>query len=214
MLEAKNISMSYPKSKEKVLIDVNLELKEGELIVIKGKSGSGKSTLLALLGGYLTPVSGNIYYNKKDINRLNDKEKSYFHKVNIGYLPQSNVMLKNYTVIENLIAPFIYGDPKSDENSLEDLALVLLDKLQIRKLKDRYPCELSGGELKRVALARAMMREPDILLADEPTTGLDKESAGLILQILSGYADNNKSVIISTHDETAFDFATRVIEVI
>lgn len=213
LLRARNISMAYPRNKREVLKNINLTFNAGEFVVVRGNSGSGKSTLLAILGGCLTPVNGNVYYMGEDINSLNDKEKSRFHRLRIGYVPQSNVMLKNYTILENIIAPFIYGDKNIDENKIRNRGLDLLDKFNIKELYDRHPSELSGGELKRVSIARAMIMKPDILLLDEPTTGLDKGTAQNILDIIKQYLDDKKLVIVSTHDDNIMDYGTRILEV-
>lgn len=195
IINAKDITMSYPKSKRIVLKDVNLSIDKGEFVVINGVSGSGKSTLLAILGGYLKPVKGNVIFRGK----------------NIGYVPQGNIMLKKYNILENLIVPLNAQKGSSKEKVLIKKAHKHLQKLRIDDLSKNYPNELSGGELKRVSLARAMMLEADLILADEPTTGLDSESSKLINDYLKEYSNEGNTVIVATHDKICNGYASRII---
>jgi putative ABC transport system ATP-binding protein len=143
-----------------------------------------------------------------DIYSLSDEELSGFHREKLGYVPQGNVFLKNYTVLENLVTPFL---TKDNLGTLNDRAYALLESLGVKEPADRHTFELSGGEQKRVALARAFMTDPEIVIADEPTTGLDASTGDIILGFLKSKAEEGKTVIVATHDEHVKAYATRTI---
>ncbi len=212
MLELKNLAVSY-KASTKVFENVNKRYTSNEFVIIKGPSGAGKSTYLATIGGYLKPTSGKISYKGKDLYSLKEKDISLIHRLEIGYIPQSNVMLKNLTIIENVISPYLYGDKSLQESQLRERGKLLLKDLGLLDKLDKRPNELSGGELKRVAIARALVMEPEILLADEPTTGLDGKLGKDILDYLYEYSKKEKLVIVSTHDEKAFNYEARIEDI-
>lgn len=211
LLELKDIGMKYPKSDRQVLKNVNLFADESFFITVTGASGSGKSTLLAIAGGYLKPESGKVIYKEKDLYSLKEKDISKLHAFEIGYVPQSNAMFKKYTIEENIL---MYSSLTENRDGYEDKkkkALETAEGLQIDNLLQRYPFELSGGELKRVSIARALINEPKILISDEPTTGLDKDTGKVILDYLSEYAGKGNCVIIATHDEKAVEYSDKTI---
>lgn len=213
LLDADRISMMYPKSSRLILDNINVHVDKGDFLVVTGASGSGKSTLLAILGGYLKPTEGAVKYEERSLAEMKDSEISELHRTKIGYVPQSNVMLKKYTVFENVIAPLMLGKAGKDISDLEENALVHLKQLGIGELIDRYPHELSGGELKRVSLARAMSVNPEIIIADEPTTGLDKDTGKIILEYLHSYSQTGKTVIVASHDERTLEYGNRFLRV-
>ncbi len=208
----KNIVKVYKKKgyQHTALDGISLGVDSGELVIISGTSGSGKSTLLALLGGYLKPNSGSVTFGEQKIELLNDKELSKLHNTSIGYAHQSNIMLSELNIIENILLPFYLRKEKNLQ--LEDRAYSLLHNLGIGNLGKRFPYELSGGQLRRVALARAMVHEPELLIADEPTSGLDKMTAANTMHYLRSYADTKKAVIIATHDTSILGYGNRSIE--
>ena len=194
---------------------MNLVFESGEFYAVMGESGSGKSTLLAVLAGILKPDSGRVLISDKDpgsdeidIYNLSNEQLSKIHREKLGYVPQGNVFLKNYTVLENLVTPFL---TKDNPEVLRERAYELLDNLGVKELDERYTFELSGGEQKRVALARAFMTDPEIVIADEPTTGLDASTGDIILGFLKSKAEEGKTVIVATHDEHVKAYATRTI---
>lgn len=207
MIAAHNLVKTYRKNGRPVLNDVSLTFASGELNAVMGESGSGKSTLLAVLAGILRPDSGRVETFGTDLYSLSDAELSGFRRDRIGYVPQSNVFLKNYTVIENLVTPFA---AKYDAGKLKERALSLLDELGVAELSQRQTFELSGGEQKRVALARAFMTDPEVIIADEPTTGLDASTGDIILRFLKKQADLGKTVVVATHDEHIRAYATGI----
>ena len=208
MLRVENISKSFRKNGRPVLNHLDLSLGKGEFCAVMGGSGSGKSTLLAVAAGFLQPDDGHVYLDEKDLYALQDRELSFIHRKQIGYVPQSNILLKNYTVMENIVSPFIDGEK---EEVLKEKAKVNLSEMGIADLADRFPYELSGGEQKRVCLIRALLMEPEIIIADEPTTGLDAVTGDIILRYLDTYAKSGKIILAATHDERAKSFATGVL---
>lgn len=212
ILTAEGISKKYKNSKHFVLEDVSLNIEEKDFFVITGASGSGKSTLLAILGGYLKPTGGEVRFCKKDLFALKDRELSVIHNRIIGYVPQSNIMLKGYTVLENVMLPYQFSGAKTEKKAIEEKAFAHLKALDIEALHDRYPYELSGGEQKRAALARALLYEPDFLIADEPTSGLDAKTADIISGYLYEYCTGGKTVVVATHDELVKSYGNTGME--
>ena len=183
ILEVKNVSKKFMRGDRGfyAVEDVSFSVAKGELVYIKGKSGSGKSTLLNLIAGILRPDAGSVNFNTVDISTYSDEKISEYRNISIGYVPQSLGTLPNLTVAENVELPVhIY---KKNEPARER-ALMLLDKMQILGLKDEFPRSLSGGELKRVLLARALMNEPELIIADELTSDLDNATTKDIMKIL------------------------------
>ncbi len=212
MLTAEKISKSYKQNRRKILDSLEIAIEEGEFVAVMGESGSGKSTLLAVLAGILDPDEGQVLFEGRDLYSLSDEELSEIHRRWIGYVPQSNFFLKNYTILENIVEPFL-KDPSKDETELVEKAKEHLEKLGIADLSDRFPHELSGGEQKRAALARAMLTGPLLLIADEPTTGLDTETGRIILSYLSDYVRSGHSVLVATHDDHVKEYSDRVFDI-
>ena len=211
LLEVKGIEMTYPKSDRKIFENISLELESGSFTAVTGPSGSGKSTLLANAGGYLKPTGGKVIFENEDLYKLNDKRISEIHVNSIGYVPQSNAMFKKFSVLENILMYSELKDTKEKYEEKKKRAEEISAKLKIDFLLKRYPYELSGGELKRVSIARALINNPVILIADEPTTGLDKETGKIILDFLSEYRLKKNAVLLPTHDEEAIKYADKNI---
>ena len=208
ILEAKNLNMSYKNNQKIILKDVNLKFEEGDYVAIMGESGIGKSTLLACLAGILKPESGEVIWQDKDLYKLNDLQLSKLHRNTISYVPQSNVFLKEYSILENLLFP--YMETGEIEEKHEKRASELLEALKIKEMRDRFPYELSGGELKRASIARALIMNPEVIVFDEPTTGLDNKTGEIILSFLSYYALKGNLVIIASHDQKVMNYSNRV----
>lgn len=182
-------------------------LHSGELIEIIGRSGSGKSTLLNMLAGLLEPTSGAVYLDDTDIYALSDGERSRFRNAHIGVIPQGQTGLHSLTVMENVLLPFMmYGF----ETGAEDYAAELLGRVGIADLKNAYPNELSGGEMRRLAIARALVKKPEVLLCDEPTGDLDDENTQAVLRLLRQAADNGTAVLLVTHEKEAAAYADQI----
>ena len=211
MLASDKVSFKYRKNKRQILSDLSITVNDGEFVAVMGESGSGKSTFLAVMAGILTPDSGRVLFNDTDIYSLKDEDVSRIHQKHICYVPQSNIMLKHLTVLDNIVGPY------KDAGTLDDLrarAHALLDKLGIGELSENFPYELSGGELKRASLVRAVLMDPDVVIADEPTTGLDKDTGDRILDFLREYSKSGKSVLVATHDEHIEKYADKIVKII
>lgn len=180
-------------------------MNQGKLTVIRGRSGGGKSTLMNMLSGILLPTEGIVYYDDVDIYSLDDDALSKFRNENIGYVPQGKSAITSLTVKENILLPQImYG--QEDENR----ALELMEEFDILNLENAMPDELSGGELRRMAIARALIRKPKVLFADEPTGDLDDENTKVVFKSLKQVAEDGTAVLMVTHENEAEGYADTV----
>lgn len=199
LLEALNISKTFKRREEDfyAVKNVDFSLSKGEFVFICGRSGSGKTTLLNLLAGLLNADSGTVLYNDKNIFEFSDNEKSFYRNEYIGFVPQTIGSLPNLSVLDNVRLPhFLFkrdGDGK-------DRALFLLEMMGISGLKDELPKNLSGGETKRMLIARALMNSPTVLIADEPTSDLDSSTTKDVMSALKSINAEGTAVIIVTHD--------------
>ena len=185
---------------------LNLELNAGETAVLMGRSGSGKTTLLNMLCGLLSPTEGEVWIDDTSLYSLDDKALSRLRSERIGVVPQGRSAIDTLTVLENILLPAkLYGRPLPVENARQ-----WMERLGIAHLRDARPAELSGGELRRMAIVRALAQSPDFLFADEPTGDLDDENTRLVLSALRDYAHElNKAVFIVTHESDAMAYADR-----
>ena len=184
--------------------ETDLVLAEGKLTEITGRSGSGKSTLLNMMAGLLTPTSGKVFFGETDLYALPDDERSVLRNRCFGVIPQGQTGLGSLTVLENVLLPAqMYGkDPVPVEKGMQ-----LLEQVGIAELRDEYPNALSGGEMRRLAIARAMIRNPSVLFADEPTGDLDDENTEVVLRMLRDAADSGMAVLLVTHEAAAKTYA-------
>ena len=185
-------------------LDIGLE--ERQLTLVSGHSGSGKSTLANMLAGILTPTAGHVRLDGTDLYSLRDEELSHLRNERIGLIPQGHTALRALTVLDNVLLPSIlYAKAEAPvDRARELLAAVGLDDLA-----DAAPTELSGGELRRMAIARALLMDPAIVLADEPTAGLDSANATAVLTLLRDAADRGTAVLVVSHEAEAQRFADR-----
>ena len=201
VIECRNVSKQFADGelKTNVLSDVNLSVQKGDRIAIIGSSGSGKSTLLHLLGGLDKPTSGSIKVHGQDINKLSVKTLSQLRNQSLGFVYQFHHLLPEFSAVENVAIPLIIGGekPKQAEQQAEDLLI----KVGLSHRLAHKPSELSGGERQRAALARALITQPDCLLADEPTGNLDHRTAqGIFDLILELNESLGTALVIVTHD--------------
>ncbi|MEA2050716.1 MAG: ABC transporter ATP-binding protein [Campylobacterota bacterium] len=197
----------------KAINNINLSIKEGELVVLKGSSGSGKSTILSLIAGMTKPTSGEVVVDKKRISKLPDKFLSLYRRENIGFIFQKYNLLPNLTVQDNIILPLVPNNP--NENDIKSKLEEVLAMFEISSKKDIVVKNLSGGEQQRVAISRALINGPKIIIADEPTANLDEKLSLEFINILKELKKTNKTIIVATHDPLFFklDFVDRIVEV-
>lgn len=212
ILEVKNLTKTYGKNETmvKALDDVSLTIEQGEFVAIIGPSGSGKSTLLHILGGVDTPTSGSVIINGTDISKLDETALAIFRRRQIGLIYQFYNLIPILTVEENLTLPLLLDGQKPDKRQIEDLIWTLGLEKRIKHL----PNQLSGGQQQRVSIGRALVNNPALMLADEPTGNLDSENSKEIIALLRKFnKENNQTVIIITHDERIAMSADRVISI-
>ncbi len=195
-----------------VLKDINLEIGEGELVIIVGPSGAGKSTLLTVMGGLSRPTEGEILLNDINLYKLSDEKLAEIRNKKMGFIFQFHHLLPEFTAIENVILPsLIAGENKK---TATDKAKKILISMGLGGRLLHRPSELSGGEQQRVAIARALINDPDIIFADEPTGNLDKQNSELINKIIFDLNKNLKQTfIIVTHNEQLASLGNKVIHI-
>lgn len=212
ILEVKNLCKTYGKGDTmvKALDNVSFSVEKGEFIAIVGPSGSGKSTLLHILGGVDVPTSGNVIINKTDISQLNETALAIFRRRQIGLVYQFYNLIPILTVEENLTLPLLLDGKKPDAKTVGNL----VNQLGLEQRLQHLPNQLSGGQQQRVSIGRALINNPALLLADEPTGNLDSENSREIISLLRRFnKQSNQTVIIITHDERIALSADRVIAI-
>ena len=187
---------------------LDFTLASGKLTVLMGRSGSGKSTLLNLLAGLMRPTCGTVSVGDTDLYAMADKELSAFRNQHIGVIPQGQTAIYSLNVLENVLLPITLNGSADDTQIT--YAKELLEQLDIAKLAEVNPSELSGGELRRMAIARAFVRHPEIILSDEPTADLDDENTRIVFESLQNAAHHGASVLMVTHETGAERFADRL----
>ena len=199
IIKTENLSKSFKRGSNTLFAvkNVNFTLEKGDFVNIIGRSGSGKSTFLNLLSGLLKPTEGKIFAKGKDMSDFSDREISKYRNEVIGFVPQSLGTLPNLNVLENVSLPYYLF--KRDDSAYEKAAM-LLDEMGILHLKDDFPKNLSGGELKRVLIARSMINSPELLILDEPTSDLDKNTTMEIMDLLKKINSKGTALIVVTHE--------------
>ena len=204
LLEVKNLKKVYTTrfgtNQVNALSDVNFSVEKGEYVAIMGESGSGKTTLLNILASLDKPTNGEILLNGKNTVQIKDKELSAFRRDNLGFVFQDFNLLDTFTIRDNIFLPLVLSGKKYNE--MEERLKPLSKRLGIEQLLDKYPYEVSGGQKQRAAVARALITNPQIILADEPTGNLDEDTAKDIVEIFKSLAhDQDKCVIVVTHSK-------------
>lgn len=217
ILNVSNLYKTYTRRNKEFNAVDNVEFFawSGDFSVIFGESGSGKSTLLSLLSGINRPTHGSIIFNGIDYANLTDAELSAIRNDKIGYIPQEAVFLPQFTVLENIFLPRAIREGKKielkDISELTDIDILSkLETLGIVHLVNEMPAELSGGELKRASIVRALVNNPDIVIADEPTSNLDETNAKIVFDLLGELAQSGTSVLVATHDSRGFKYGDRI----
>ena len=213
ILQAQKISKTYSNGIVEVpaLKTCSLDIKKGEFVAVIGRSGSGKSTLLHVLAGLDTPDQGKIVINGQDIAKMKEKERSAFRRKNIGYVYQDYNLFPEFTAYENMVLPL-----KLDGREVErDTAMEMMEKLGIAECADKFPQEMSGGEQQRVSIGRALIIQPAIIFADEPSGNLDAENARNVAELLAtASTEYGQSIVLVTHDRQMADYADRIVMIL
>ncbi len=207
-----NLSKSYEEGgrSHKVLTGINLEVRQGQKVILLGKSGSGKSTFLNLVGGMDLPDDGHIFINGDDITRKSETERTLFRRRRLGFIFQFFNLVPTLTVLENLMLPLelnemLDGKEKTRINNL-------LDEVGLADRAKTYPDRLSGGEQQRVAIARALIHKPDLIIADEPTGNLDEHTEQQVLELLNHLTrTENRTLLMATHSREIASMGDRIL---
>ena len=214
LLSAKDLCKTYvvDKRQNNVLKNVNLEVKEGEMVAIMGPSGSGKSTLLYAISGMDRATSGQVLFRNQDLTKLNEKELTKIRLDEMGFIFQQMYMMKNLTILDNIVLPAVESK-KSKETRQEKFARgeQLMRKLGIIEIADNDMNEVSGGQLQRACICRSMMNQPKLLFADEPTGALDSKATDSLLTLFSQINKEGQTVLMVTHSTKAASHANRVL---
>jgi len=197
----------------RALKGVNLTIDKGEFISIIGPSGSGKSTLLNMIGCLDTPTEGKVYIEEHDVSKLNSFERAKIRRESVGFVFQQFNLIRSLTCIENIELPMEFAGASRDE--MKRRAKKLLDMMGLGDKGNQIPSEMSGGEQQRVAMARALANNPQIILADEPTGNLDTKTGEKIIDLLIDLNRNeNKTLVVITHDKKIAKMTDRIIKII
>ena len=212
MIKLQNIEKYYNNKfiKTYVLRDINLEIEEGEFVSVMGPSGSGKTTLLNIIGMLDNPSGGEYYFYDEPVHKMSEKKLSELHKMHIGFVFQQYHLIDELTVYENLETPLLYQKVKSNER--KGKVAETLDKFNMVAKKDLFPNQLSGGQQQLVAVARAIIAEPKLILADEPTGNLHSDQGKEIMEIMKKLNDQGTTIVQVTHSETNAEYGHRIIK--
>jgi len=181
-----------------VLKNINLKINKGELVSLTGPSGSGKSTLLHIIALLDKPTSGEVFFKKKSFSKSSDNEKDLVRRKGISIIYQQNNLLSDFTALENVIIPLLNNGYSWKESNIK--AMKILSLVKLSKRINHFPSELSGGEQQRVAVARALITEPDLILADEPTGSLDRKTSDEIFSLFLKLRSKKRAIIYATHN--------------
>ena len=211
MVELKNVSKTFGKKEARVeaLRGIDLSIREGELVAIMGKSGSGKSTLLNILGGMMSMDNGEYWYDGKAVNFRSQRELTKFRRNEVGFVVQYFALADDLNIFQNVALPLKYQG--YSRKKIKEMVMEALRELEIEDKAKAYPSELSGGQQQRAAIARAVVKQPRLLLADEPTGNLDEATGEAVQEIFHKLNKNGKTIIIVTHDAKVAKHCERII---
>jgi putative ABC transport system ATP-binding protein len=214
MMELREVTKIYQQGRRTVqaVRGVNLRVVGGEFVVIMGPSGSGKSTLMHLLGALDTPTTGRALFDDRDLQSMSDKERSLLRRTRIGFIFQFFNLLPTLTAAENVALPLLLGG--QGRKAARGTALAALDRVGLGDRAEHFPEEMSGGEMQRVAVARALITEPEAILCDEPTGNLDSANSREILSLLRSLPEAGKrAVVMVTHDPASAAYGDRIVHI-
>lgn len=212
VVEIKDLKKDYisKKNKYSALQSVNLSMENGEFVGVMGPSGSGKSTLLNILATIDSATEGEVKIGGKEISKLSEKETNEFRRTELGFVFQDFNLLDTLTLRDNILLPLTFSNQKVKK--MEKKIYEIADKLNIRELLDKYPYEVSGGQKQRAAAARALITNPKLILADEPTGALDSKSSKDLMECFSLLNQNeNTTIMMVTHDPSAASYCKRIL---
>lgn len=213
LLEVKNLKKVYTSrfggNHVQALSDVNFTVEEGEYVAIMGESGSGKTTLLNILAALDKPTSGEVFLEGQNIVSIRDKEISAFRRKNLGFVFQEFNLLDNFSIKDNIFLPLVLSGYKYKE--MNERIQPLVEKLRIQDILEKFPYEVSGGQKQRAAVARALIIQPKLVLADEPTGALDSRASDDLLRIFSQINEEGQTILMVTHSTKAASHASRVL---
>ena len=213
LLDVKNVRKVYTTrfggNQVEALKDVNFSVEQGEYVAIMGESGSGKSTLLNILAAIDKPTEGKVFLKEKDLSKVKEKEMAAFRRNNLGFVFQDFNLLDTFSLKDNIFLPLVLSGTSHKE--MERRLLTLADKLGIKNLLEKYPYEVSGGQKQRAAVARAVITQPQLLLADEPTGALDSKAAKELLKLFTSLNQDGQTILMVTHSVKAASTAGRVL---
>ncbi len=214
MLTLKDLSKSFMQgfSRHFILRNINLEIEQGEFVSIMGPSGAGKSTLLHILGMLDEPSTGEYLFDGESVHKLNERKRTGLHREHIGFVFQAYHLIDDLTVYENLETPLLYKKVKGGER--KSMVADMLDRFNIVAKKDLFPNQLSGGQQQLVAIARALIIKPQLILADEPTGNLHSNQAKEIMETLKELNEEGVTIVQVTHNEQLAGYGNRIIELV
>lgn len=213
ILKVNNLKKVYSNklggAKVQALTNVNFSVEEGEFVAIMGESGSGKTTLLNILAALDKPTSGEVFLDGQDLTKIRDKEISAFRRDNLGFVFQDFNLLDTFTLKDNILLPLVLA--KKSYKAMFHYAMPIVEKLRIDDILEKYPYEVSGGQKQRAAVARALITDPHLVLADEPTGALDSRAADDLLNLFEKINDEGQTILMVTHSVRAACHAGRVL---
>lgn len=213
ILEVNNLKKIYTTrfagNQVQALSNLSFSVEEGEYVAIMGESGSGKTTLLNILASLDKPTNGEVLLNGKNIVEIREKEISAFRRENLGFVFQDFNLLDNFSLKDNILLPLVLSGVQYPE--MERRLLPIAAKLGIRELLEKYPYEVSGGQKQRTAVARALINDPQLILADEPTGALDSKAADSLLRLFNAINTDGQTILMVTHSTKAASHAKRVL---
>lgn len=213
-LTIKHIKKVYINKQDKgsrtlALRDINLSVEQGEYIAIMGESGSGKTTLLNIIATLIRPSGGEIFLNDKRLTNMNDAQSSAFRREHLGFVFQNFNLLDIFNAKDNILLPVVLANEKVE--NFEQRIMKLSKVLKVEKILDRYPYQLSGGQKQRIAIIRALIMNPDLVLADEPTGALDSSTSGKLLDVFRTINKKEQTILMVTHSAITASHANRIL---
>lgn len=212
MVRVENLTKNFVRNHKNfdAVKDVSLKAAKGEFVALIGHSGSGKTTLFNMIAGLIHPASGKIFIGDTEFTSMPEAKQAAFRNENIGYMVQSQSLLNNFTIMDNICMPAYLSRSVTE---FKNRAVKLLKETGLEELAHEYPKNLSGGEIRRVSIVRAMLNRPKVLLADEPTSNLDSENAHKVMSMIKGISESGTTVLLSTHELEYLDYADTIIKI-